>query len=58
MTVIFIEVKSCHIRSDVGGRVVMVQGTGIIAPPDWTFVPDIFPQLPQNIATEVSIHGL
>jgi hypothetical protein len=42
----------------VGGCVVMVQVPGIVVPLDWTFAPDVFPQLPQNIAIEVSIHGL
>lgn len=41
----------------VGGHV-MVQGPGIFVPFDWTFVQDIFPHPPQNIAIEVSIQGL
>jgi hypothetical protein len=36
----------------------MVQGPGIFVPFDWTFVQDIFPHPPQNIAIEVSIQGL
>jgi hypothetical protein len=36
----------------------MVQGPGTFSPLDWTFVPDVVPQPPQNIAIEVSIHGL
>jgi hypothetical protein len=35
----------------------MVQGPGIVAPLDWTIKPEVFPQLPQNIAIEISIHG-
>jgi hypothetical protein len=42
----------------VGGRIFMVQGPGIYAPFNWMFVPDVFPQPPQNIAVEVSIHCL
>jgi hypothetical protein len=38
--------------------VVMMQSPGVVAPSVWTFVPDIFPQLPQNIAKEFSIHRL
>jgi hypothetical protein len=36
----------------------MVQGTGIVAPLDWTFALDVFLQVPQNTATEVCIHDL
>jgi hypothetical protein len=37
----------------------MVQGTaGIVASMDWMFAPDVFPQPPQNIAIEISIHGV
>jgi hypothetical protein len=36
----------------------MVQGPGIVEPFGWTFVQDIFLQPPQNIAIEVSNHGL
>jgi hypothetical protein len=36
----------------------MVQGQGIVAPLDWMLVPNIFPQPPQNISIEISIHFL
>jgi hypothetical protein len=36
----------------------MVQGPGIVALLEWMFVPDVFPQPPQNIAIDISIHGL
>jgi hypothetical protein len=37
----------------------MVQGLpGIVASMDWVFAPDIFPQPPQNIATEIPIRGV
>jgi hypothetical protein len=49
MTVVFIEVKSW--------RFVMVQDPGIVAPLDWTFALDDFPQPHQNVATIVSIYG-
>jgi hypothetical protein len=42
----------------VGGRFVKVQGPEIVVPVDWTFAPDILPQPSQNVAVEVSIHGL
>jgi hypothetical protein len=36
----------------------MVQCPGIVGTLDRMFAPDVFPQPPQNIATEISIHSL
>jgi hypothetical protein len=36
----------------------MMQDAGVVAPAVWTFAPDVFPQLPQNVAIEFSIHCL
>ena len=36
----------------------MMQGPGVVAPLVWKFAPDVFPQSPQNIAIEFSIHCL
>jgi hypothetical protein len=42
----------------VGGHVVMAQGTGTLVALDWTLEPNVYPEPSQNIALEVSIHGL
>jgi hypothetical protein len=42
---------------NVVGRRVVPQSPRIVVPLDWTFAPDVFPQLPQNIATEIPIRG-
>jgi hypothetical protein len=42
----------------VGGHIVMVQGPRIVAQLNWMFALDVFPQPPQNIATDVSNHDL
>jgi hypothetical protein len=36
----------------------MVQDPGVVAPLVWTFAPDVFPQSPQKVAIEFSIHRL
>ena len=36
--------------------IVMMQGPGDVVPLVWTFVLDVFPHSPQNIAIEFSIH--
>jgi hypothetical protein len=36
----------------------MMQGPGVVAPPFWTFAPDVFPQSPQIVEIEFSIHRL
>jgi hypothetical protein len=36
----------------------MMQGPGVVAPPLWMFAPDVFPQSPQNVATEFFNHHL
>jgi hypothetical protein len=36
----------------------MVQDPGFVAPLVWTFAPEVFPQSPQNVAIEFSIHRL
>ena len=50
--------KLPHSERCVNWSVVTTQDPGVVAPLVWTFAPDVFPQLPQNVTIEFSIHHL
>jgi len=56
MTVVIEVRKLLHNKRRVSRSVVMMQGPGVVAPLVWTLAPDVFPQSPQNVAIEFSIH--
>jgi hypothetical protein len=47
-----------HKEWHVERHIVLAQGPEIVASPDWIFLLDVFPQLPQNITTEVSVQSV
>jgi len=58
MTVVFVESKNCCATSDVSWSIVMIQGPIVVAPLVCGFALDVFPQSPQNVAIEFSLHSL
>jgi hypothetical protein len=50
--------KLLHNEQHVSWSIVMMRSPGIVAQLVWMFVPDIFPQLPQNVAIEFSCQRL
>ena len=59
MTVVFVEAKNCSTVSlRMSQSVVMFQDPGVVVPHVWTFTPYVFPQSPQNVAIEFSVHHL
>jgi hypothetical protein len=47
-----------HNGQCVSWSFVMMPGPGVLAPLVWTFVPDVYPQSPKNVAIEFFIHHL
>jgi hypothetical protein len=58
MTHIHRSQKLLHNKQCMCQSVFMILDPGVFAPLVWTFVPDVVPQLPQDVATEFSIHHL
>ena len=50
--------KLPHNERRVSWSVVMMQDLGVVSSLVWMFAPDVFPQLPRNVAIQFSIHRL